>query len=41
MIAALIIAHTDVIVIVVVGAVYLVRHIVDRSKRHDRRTRIR
>lgn len=32
-IAALIIAHTDLIVICIVGIVYLVRHIVDRSKR--------
>ena len=30
---AIIIAHTDLIVVVVVGAVYLVRHIIDRSKR--------
>ena len=41
MIVAIIIAHTDLIVVVVVGVVYLVRHIIDRSKRHDRRTRIR
>lgn len=33
MIAAIIIAHTDVIVVVVVGIVYGIRSIVDRSKR--------
>lgn len=33
MIAAIIIAHTDLIVVGIVGVVYLVRHIVDRSKR--------
>lgn len=37
MIVAIIIAHTDLIVVVVVGVVYLVRHIIDRSKRDDRR----
>lgn len=36
MIAAIIIAHTDLIVILVVGAVYGIRYIADRSKRHDR-----
>ena len=37
MIAAIIIAHTDLIMVAAVGMVYLVRHIIDRSKRHDRR----
>ena len=40
MIVAIIIAHTDLIVIGIVGVVYLVRHIVRRYK-YDRRTRIR
>lgn len=33
MIVAIIIAHTDLIVVVVVGVVYCIRSIVDRSKR--------
>lgn len=37
MIAAIIIAHTDLIMVAVVGMVYGIRYIVDRSKRHDRR----
>lgn len=37
MIVAIIIAHTDLIVVGIVGAVYGIRYIVDRSKRHDRR----
>lgn len=32
-VAILLIANADLIVVVVVGVVYLVRHIVDRSKR--------
>lgn len=36
MIGILLIAHTDLIVVVVVGVVYGIRYIADRSKRHDR-----
>ena len=37
MIVAIIIAHTDLIMVAVVGMVYGIRSIIDRSKRHDRR----
>lgn len=37
LLAAIIIAHTDLIVVAVVGAVYGIRYIVDRRDRHDRR----
>jgi hypothetical protein len=40
MIVAIIIAHSDVIVVGIVGVVYLVRHIVRRDK-YDRRESIR
>ena len=37
MIVAIIIAHTDLIMVTVVGMVYGIRSIIDRSKRDDRR----
>lgn len=36
MIAAIIIAHTDLIVVAVVGVVYGIRYIADRRDRRDR-----